>query len=254
MHSSNGFFGFEVAGKVRLAYLDDTHDAFAPGYLDWFRNTSRDELLDIANMLKTVPPSATDDEIANAFGYGSASEFSDMVGDDPSALLSESSGSPKDMLYNGVVYGSSNKSDFAESEYGYIVNMTDGTIDCYIGNQLVHHDSGVFKDVEASVDFGTAAESVGASSVDVYPPRLYARFEWDGLPPKVDFLRAHTDEAANQSVINSALLTKVRRRSIVPKSRKSNKSDSKQRCGLTVKSTGKPCLLASLHRGRCRSV
>jgi hypothetical protein len=252
-----GFFGFEIDGDVKLANVESSYEAFAPHYLDWIREANREDLLRMVTTLQTVPNNADDDEIAQAFGYASAEDFSEKVGAFPEGVLDEALGSPKDMLYNGVVYGTTKPSDFRHAEYGYVVNLTQGTLDCYIGNQLAPHDEGLFFMVAPVTDSGTIAEHHHVDSVEVFAPRLYASYDWDNLPSKAEFLANHyralmLQEDMNNSAITKSKKTKKKRHSLLAFGRNRPVLEDSV-CGAIVKSNGKPCVLRAGHGGNHRS-
>ena len=251
-----GFFGFDIDGDIKLAEVPSPFDSFAPTYIDWIRTADRDEMLRMVSTLRTIPRDATGDKIAQAFGYDSADAFASMVGDLPDGILDEALGSPHDMLYNGVVYGTTKPSEFKTAEYGFIINLTQGVLECYLGNQLAHHEEGAFFLVDPFQESGTIAEAFGAKVVDVYPPRLYATYDWDSLPPKSEFLEAHRRAVTMQHGINEAWVRarldeqRPARVSLMHASR----GDDFIPCGKIVQRSGMPCLLRAQHKGKCRSI
>jgi len=254
---SIGFFGFEIDGDVKLANIEASYEAFAPHYLDWVRESNRDELLRMVSTLQTIPSDSNDDDIAQAFGYGDAEDFAEKVGAFPDGVLDEALNSPKDMLYNGVVYGTTRPSDFQSAEYGYVVNLSQGTLDCYIGNQLAKHEEGLFFMVEPIEDGGTVAHHHGMDSVKVFAPRLYASYDWDKLPSKADFLANHYRALMLQEEMNKASISankkEKKRQSPLNAFRRKRSVIEDSVCGASVKSNGQPCVLRSGHGGHHRS-
>jgi len=252
-----GFFGFEVDGDVKLANVDSSYESFAPHYLDWVRDANRNELLREVGGLRTVDNNAGDDEIAKAFGYEDADDFTQKVGAFPDGVLEEALGNPKEMLYNGVVYGTTKPSDFQLAEYGYVINLTQGTLDCYIGNQLAPHDEGLFFMVDPIVDSGTVAEHHGMQSIKVFAPRMYASYDWDKLPSKAEFLDNHYRALMIQEDMNkesiSATKTEKKKRSPLNAFRRQKSVLEDTVCGARIKSNGKLCVLRSGHGGHHRS-
>jgi hypothetical protein len=251
-----GFFGFEIDGDVKLANVDSSYEAFAPHYLDWVREANREDLLRMVTTLQTIPSNSDDDAIAKAFGYEGADDFSEKVGAFPEGVLEEALGSPRDMLYNGVVYGTTKPSDFQSAEYGYVLNLDHGTLDCYIGNQLAPHEEGLFFMVDPIKDSGTIAQHHHMQEVAVYAPRLYARYDWDSLPSKAEFLSNHYKSVVMQDSINDESIKsskKSKKRHSLLAFERNRKDADERTCGLIVKASGKPCLLRANHRGRCRS-
>lgn len=250
-----GFFGFDIGGEIKLANIDAPYETFAPYYLDWVREASQDELLRMVSALQIVPPDSDNDEIAKAFGYQNSQDFSEKVGQFPEGVLEDALGSPADMLYNGVVYGTTKPSDFQSAEYGYVLDMEQGTLDCYIGHQLSQHEEGLFFAVEPMPVPESAAQSLSFPGAKLYGPRLYASYEWDSLPTKLDFLNNHYRALMMQDEMNAeAAKAQKKARSVLKLPFRRSPLLDETTCGELIKTNGKPCVLRQNHRGNHRSV
>jgi len=245
MNDVIGFFGFDIDGDIKLANVDDSYENFAPSYIDWVRESNQEDILRLVTALQVVPIEADDNEIAQAFGYEDAEDFSVKVGVLPEGMLEDALGSPANMIYNGVVYGTVKPSDFKTAEYGYIINLERGTLDCYIGHQLAPHEEGVF----------FAVEPFKNNDQTSYGPRLYASYEWEHLPTKADFLNNHYRALMIQDEINQGAIKRAKESKLKNAFAKSmmGRFSFEKTCGKIVKSTGMPCVLRASHLGRCRS-